>query len=64
MAGEDTQVLLPACGLIGAIFLIGADTLARSISQAEIPISILTSLVGAPLFVLILLRFRKRRLNA
>lgn len=64
VAGEDTQVLLPACGLIGAIFLIGADTLARSISQAEIPISILTSLVGAPLFVLILLRFRKRRLNA
>lgn len=32
VAGEDTQVLLPACGLIGAIFLIGADTLARSIS--------------------------------
>lgn len=64
VVGDDTQVLLPATGLIGAIFLLLADTLARSISQAEIPISILTSLVGAPLFVLILLRFRKRRLNA
>lgn len=64
VVGDDTQVLLPATGLIGAIFLLLADTFARSISQAEIPISILTSLVGAPLFVLILLRFRKRRLNA
>lgn len=61
VVGDDTQVLLPATGLIGAIFLLLADTLARSISQAEIPISILTSLVGAPLFVLILLRFRERR---
>lgn len=63
IVGEDNKVLLPACALIGALFLLAADTAARSISQSEIPISILTSLIGAPLFVLILLKFRKRRFD-
>ena len=43
-------------GLIGACLLLGADLLARSVSSAEIPVSILTSLIGVPLLITIVLR--------
>ena len=51
--------LLPASACLGAILLLGADTCARTIAApAEIPIGILTALVGAPFFLAILLRQR------
>ena len=52
LVGPGNVRLLPASALVGAIFLIGADTLARSVARAEIPIGIVTELLGIPAFVL------------
>ncbi|MEW6229693.1 MAG: iron chelate uptake ABC transporter family permease subunit, partial [Bacillota bacterium] len=58
--GPDHRVLLPASALAGGIFLVVADTLARVlISPAEVPVGVITALVGGPFF-LYLLRRRKR----
>lgn len=58
--GPGHRLLLPASVCLGAILLIGADTLARVIAApAEVPIGILTAALGAPFFLFILLRQRK-----
>ncbi len=58
--GPDHRILLPSSGLVGAIFLIWMDTLARTIIQpTELPVGVITALLGAPFF-LYLLRSRKR----
>jgi iron complex transport system permease protein len=57
--GPAHRLLLPASALLGAILLVGADTLARTIvAPAEMPIGILTAAVGAPFFLAMLLRQR------
>lgn len=57
--GPAHRLLLPASVLLGAVLLVGADTLARTIvAPAEMPIGILTAAVGAPFFLVILLRQR------
>ncbi len=57
--GPAHRLLLPASALLGAILMVGADTLARTIvAPAEMPIGILTAAVGAPFFLAILLRRR------
>lgn len=53
--GENTKWSLPLSGLIGAIFLLVVDTLARTLSAGEIPLSILTGFIGTPIFIAILL---------
>ena len=54
MVGPDHRRVIPAAALLGAIYLILCDTLARTLTTAEIPIGIITSLVGAPyLFYLV-----------
>ncbi|MDR0524444.1 MAG: iron ABC transporter permease [Spirochaetaceae bacterium] len=59
--GNDHRKLVILCGLIGAIFLIWADVLCRVvIAGAEMPIGILTSLVGAPCFAGLMIRRRYR----
>lgn len=52
--GSDNKKLIPACIGIGATFMIIIDTVARAATAAEIPVSILTALIGAPFFVLLL----------
>ena len=53
--GPDHRLLLPAAALVGASFLIVADTAARTlISPMEIPVGVLTALVGGPFFLLLL----------
>lgn len=55
--GTDHNLLLPATALGGAVFLIWADVLCRTvITGAEIPIGILVSLVGAPCFVYLMIK--------
>lgn len=57
--GPGHRLLLPASTLLGAILLIGADTIARVLAApAEVPIGILTAALGAPFFLFILLRQR------
>jgi iron complex transport system permease protein len=55
--GGDNRSLLPCAALLGAAFLVAADTLARTIAGAnELPIGIVTALVGVPFFVWLLRR--------
>lgn len=59
-AGPDNRIVLPASGLLGALLLTFADTLARTaIAPAELPIGILTALIGAPFFLALLLQQRR-----
>ena len=61
MAGPDHNVLLPASAMLGAILLLLADMVARVIvSPAELPIGIVTALMGAPFFISLLWQQRKR----
>ena len=54
MTGPDHRRVVPVSAILGAIYLIICDTLARTLTTAEIPIGIITSLVGAPyLFYLV-----------
>lgn len=59
LVGPDHRGLVPASFLLGASFLLVVDDVCRSIYTTEIPISILTAIIGAPLFVYLI--FRQRR---
>jgi iron complex transport system permease protein len=59
--GPDHRRLLPASFLAGASFLLLVDDVARSVSVLEIPLGVLTSLIGAPMFLVILRFFGNRR---
>jgi iron complex transport system permease protein len=52
--GPDHRVLLPAACSIGATYLLLIDDAARSVSASEIPLGILTALIGAPFFAYLL----------
>ncbi len=54
IVGPDNQVLLPASALIGAIYLLVVDNVARLLFSYEVPVGIATSLIGIPFFVLVL----------
>lgn len=58
--GNDNRVLLPISLLLGGSYLIIVDTLSRTISSSEIPLGILTALIGAPVFVFLLAKSRKK----
>lgn len=58
--GPDHRVLLPVSFLLGATYLIVIDTLARTLTAGEIPLGVLTALIGAPVFFLLLRRNRDR----
>ena len=60
LAGPDNRRLLPVSMLAGAILLLGADTLTRAVLPQEIPIGVLTALVGGPFFCYV---FRRRQLG-
>lgn len=54
--GNNNVRVLPASLVLGAVFVLAADTVARCATQMEIPVSILTALIGAPVFILLLRR--------
>ena len=56
LTGPDHKVLIPAAMLIGASYLIHIDNVARTAIAAEIPVGIITALIGAPIFGLLLRR--------
>jgi iron complex transport system permease protein len=60
LTGPDNRRLLPVSMLAGAILLLGADTLTRAVLPQEIPIGVLTALVGGPFFCFV---FRRRQLG-
>jgi len=60
--GPDHRHLLPLSVLIGGGFLILADLISRTIiAPSELPIGVITALIGAPVFALILMRNRRER---
>ena len=57
--GNDQRVLLPACALAGGTLLLLADTVARTaFAPQQIPVGVVTALVGVPTFMFLLLRRR------
>jgi iron complex transport system permease protein len=60
LVGADHRRLLPASLLIGASFMLVADTIARDLTAAEIPVGIVTAVVGTPVFALLLHRAAAR----
>jgi iron complex transport system permease protein len=63
LLGADHRVLLPASALAGGMFLMTADTFARSVfAPSELPVGIMTALAGGPFFIYLLM-WRKDRLS-
>ena len=60
LTGPDNQRLLPVALLAGGILLLSADTITRAVLPTEIPIGVLTALIGGPFFCYI---FRKRQMT-
>ncbi|MFQ6371670.1 FecCD family ABC transporter permease [Shewanella sp. YIC-542] len=56
ISGANNQRLLPMSMAVGAILLLITDTMARTISSVELPLGILTAMIGAPFFLLLLMR--------
>jgi len=59
IVGPSFPAVLPLSALIGGGFLLGVDNLARGPGTSEIPLGILTALIGAPFFALVLARTRR-----
>lgn len=59
-AGTKHQRLIPAAALAGGVFLVLCDVITRVFpSRGEIPLGVVTGLIGAPLFLVLLIRFRR-----
>ncbi|MFC0632739.1 FecCD family ABC transporter permease [Brevundimonas balnearis] len=62
--GPDHRVLLPASALLGGGLLVAADTLARvAVAPTELPLGVVTALIGGPFFFWLLLRDKRRSLT-
>jgi iron complex transport system permease protein len=59
LVGPDARRALPASALLGAIFLLVVDDLVRTVFTTEVPLGILTAMVGAPFFLVMLSRGRR-----
>lgn len=57
--GSDFRKLIPASTLMGASFLVVVDDVARIVATAEIPLGILTSFIGGPVFLILMLSRRE-----
>jgi iron complex transport system permease protein len=60
LVGPDHVKLLPASALLGGIYLLVMDTLARTLTPFEIPIGLMTSLIGTPVFAFFFIKLRGR----
>lgn len=61
LVGNNHKILLPLSTLAGALFLLTADTVARTvISPVEIPIGVITSFIGGPFFIYLIIRRRAK----
>jgi iron complex transport system permease protein len=60
LIGPDVRYLVPASALLGGAFLVGADTVARTVlAPAELPLGVVTALIGAPFFIALLISQRR-----
>ncbi|CAO3438823.1 FecCD family ABC transporter permease [Azospirillum endophyticum] len=63
LVGSDHRILIPASALMGGAYLLLIDTIARTATTAEIPLGVLTAIVGAPIFALLLRRRQKQEMG-
>jgi iron complex transport system permease protein len=59
IVGPSFAILLPTSVLLGALFLLVVDTVARIVFPVEIPLGIVTAIIGAPFFVMLLARGKR-----
>lgn len=59
IVGPDYKKLIPVSMVIGGCFLLSVDNLSRSLFSMELPIGILTAIIGAPFFIYLLIRGKK-----
>ena len=57
--GSNNRFLIPAAAAFGVAFLLVADTLAKGIGAGNLPVGVISSLVGGPLFIYLLIKLRK-----
>jgi iron complex transport system permease protein len=58
--GESHRRLVPACAVLGGAFLVACDALTRALpTRSEIPLGVITGVIGAPLFLILLVRSRR-----
>jgi iron complex transport system permease protein len=58
--GAQHRRLIPAAGLLGGTFVVACDVLARTLpGRAEVPLGVITGLIGAPVFLVLLARTHK-----
>jgi iron complex transport system permease protein len=60
LIGPDNRKLIPLAGLLGAVFVVYADLFVRLVVKVDLRVGILTSLMGGPFFLYLLIRYRKR----
>jgi len=61
IVGTDNRFLIPASGLLGAVFLIGADMIAvKLIEPSVLPVGVVTAFLGGPLFLYLIIRKKRR----
>jgi len=58
--GPDHRLVLPASMIMGAAYMLFIDNIARTLTASEIPLGVLTAIVGAPVFGWLLRRTRAR----
>jgi iron complex transport system permease protein len=63
LVGPDHRILVPASLLGGAIFLVTTDTVVRSLGPAELRLGIVTGALGAPFFLLLLIKHRNEAVH-
>ncbi len=62
LVGSDHRILLPAAAMFGGFFLVVSDTIARTmLSPRQLPVGVVTALLGVPLFLLLLNRARVKQ---
>lgn len=62
LVGSDHRILLPAAAMFGGLFLVLSDTLARTVlAPRQLPVGVVTALLGVPLFLLLLNRARVKQ---
>ena len=59
IVGSDNKKVVPVSMLFGAVFMVLCDMLARSIAPNEIPLSVITGIIGTPLFLFSIFKRRK-----
>lgn len=65
LIGPDHRLLLPAAAIFGATLLVAADMIARSVAApAEIPIGLITAILGGPFFLWLLVRYHRAKSRA